>query len=516
MMCLYVRSLLACVLLSPVASAEVLSSAELLANEASWDAWAESGKKLQITGRILGRVASQVQLQKLDIVFIAGNGITIPDRMRRNQRVTASGRFRRNGRRMEFQMTRFSVRNTDHERLYADLNRLPKDDVAGRYALAGRYHKLAYFFEDDELHRDVLTCRIETLLTERQNHRGDANALWRLVEPRPEFDMPEPTQQAIRFEVFALRAATRDNMPAATELRKYLPGWNHTASSPTAKERQEYGRNNLQFYDDSTDPVRRRLERLLYRSVRLKELCSKLAEDGSNGLALASIVREQLPEETPAAEELEARYAESQLQSLHRMTRTQLEELVTVLNEIRREVDAGQAVDQWLLVQENRFHDRGLEGLVRIADEYLFSWEHWKNEDHRDSGILYLKRAWKTASEVAPAEVPAITNRLERLGWMRLRNHWMTLEELERLPINDVEMAEREGRVVPGMSPEQVRKILGEPARRIRSASSRHVEEIWVYGERFTSRITVRLRRPSALPPEQATVLNVVQISGRQ
>ena len=509
------QCLTAFLLLSPELGAKEMTTPELLEQREKWDHWADSGKKLRITGRVIGHVAFQLHLQKINIAFVAEKGITVPDRMRRGQRISASGRFQKNGRRIEFSVTRFSVDDTDRENLSKALDRLPEGDVSARYQLAIHYQALADFYDDQELAGDVQKCRLRTLRTERRQNRDDAAALWQLVDPGPNFEIPLRLQQSIRFEVLALRASATRNVPTVAEVKEHLPGWNHTDSAATEQEESEFGARKVEFYESAPEPVRRRFERLFFRMIRLRELRAQIADDGSNGLTLASSIRQELPDENTAAAEFEAVYTEFLLRLFDRINRNQLQQLVTLLTKSGRDAEALQAVDRWLLLQEKRFNDRGLAGLVRVADEYLFVWENGKSDDHRDSGIRFLKLAWKSASEIAPEEAPAIANRLERLGWTRLSDRWMTREDLERLPSGHIALAERDGIVVPGMSLDQVRKILGEPSRKIRAVSSRHVEEIWVYREGFSNRISVRLRRACAIPASQATVLNVFHFSGR-
>ena len=75
------------------------------------------------------------------------------------------------------------------------------------------------------------------------------------------------------------------------------------------------------------------------------------------------------------------------------------------------------------------------------------------------------------------------------------------------------ERAVREGRVVPGMRAEDVRSVIGGPTSRTRIATIGQVSELWVYGERGTSRLTVRLLRRS--PRAELTVVGVSKVAPR-
>ena len=499
----------------PAAMADVLTVEGLLKEKEKWPIWAREQTKLQITGRLRARVGSRLYLQQLDFVFVPDRDMTIPDRIRSGRRLTVSGRLVRADNEFEFHVTRFSLSATDREELAEALSRLEYDDVIGRYQLARRFARIADFYDDNDLANDVLDVRLAGIEFQRKGWRNKPEQLWTLVDPGPGFAIPDEIRQSLAYEVI-LRQSTDESVESLTgRLKKYLPGWNHTSSKLTDENLIAWKRNPSRFHDRADAEVRRQLERLLYRTVRAAEIRRELKPDGSNGLQLASQLREELPEEVDVARDMAGQYADHRLTSLDGMNRSRLREIVNVLNDVGREEDAQTAVDDWADLQASRFGDQGLEGQIRVADEYLFAWDQWKNASHRSAAIDYLKQAWETARKVAPDEVPTVASRLENLGWTRLHDRWLTIEELKNVPADDIEKAQREGRVVPGMTPQQVRRLLGEPSRRIRTASSRHVEELWVYGERHSSRITVRLRRVTAAPPADALVLDVFRLNTR-
>jgi hypothetical protein len=89
----------------------------------------------------------------------------------------------------------------------------------------------------------------------------------------------------------------------------------------------------------------------------------------------------------------------------------------------------------------------------------------------------------------------------------------MTEKQMQALPKSDIELAMREGRVVKGMLPDQVVSTLGEPARIVRVASSRHVQEIWVFQTTGASGISIQLRRTTKQDPSEAVVVQVSQLA---
>ena len=71
----------------------------------------------------------------------------------------------------------------------------------------------------------------------------------------------------------------------------------------------------------------------------------------------------------------------------------------------------------------------------------------------------------------------------------------MTNDQMKALPKNDVQLAIREGRVVPGMNAEQVVKTLGRPTKISRIASRRSVCELWSYEGETSAGMVIRFRR---------------------
>ena len=92
----------------------------------------------------------------------------------------------------------------------------------------------------------------------------------------------------------------------------------------------------------------------------------------------------------------------------------------------------------------------------------------------------------------APSDVEQIANRLKTLGWEHFRGNWMTSQQISQLPNTDLDLAAREGRVVPGMTAAQVTQILGKPTRVSRLGGSSQLREFWNYSE---AGLIIRLRR---------------------
>ena len=93
---------------------------------------------------------------------------------------------------------------------------------------------------------------------------------------------------------------------------------------------------------------RRLLHRQVYVQLRLQDLQQQLASDGSNGLALAKQVREELPTESKVAAELEAREVAWQLSRADQLDREGLISACGLLLQLERRAEAEQLRAAWL------------------------------------------------------------------------------------------------------------------------------------------------------------------------
>lgn len=495
------------------AEAAELTIPQLLAQRDQWPQWNDARHKVQLTGRFKGRAATRIQLQKTDITFVPERGIRLPDRLPLGTRLNISGYFVQTGEKPEFRATYLTTAPSDYEVLHQRLANLDETDAKGRYGLADEYETLAEFYDDRQLQAAIDRCRSETFEMQRRNHRKDPVALWKLIDPGPDFEIPEAIRQHIRFEVFRLRMRQPSDPQLLNDLRQHFPGWDTPAPDIPTELQEAFLKDRVATYGAAGPVARRQLERLTYRQLRLKELQATVLPDASNALTVADTTTQELPEETDAIRGMRSDWADHRLRSTRDLKRRELDQLVEMLRRIDRSVEADRALDQWLSRQVELFRDRGYQWQLRLADEFLHAWTRWKQPDHRDLGVDYLKRAWTAASKEAPDAVADIEARLSNLGWSRLNNRWMTEADVKLLPADSTARAEKDGYVAPGMTMDQVRRIQGVASRRIRMASSRGVEEVWIYGERGSSRLMIHLRHRTGGNGNDAVVTKVRQIS---
>ncbi len=500
--------------LLPNVNAEVHTTGQLIEQKDQWKDWARDRTVLQITGRYRGMLGTTVQLQKLKLNFVPERGLLIQERIRSGDRLAIFGRFATDGKDIEFRMSRCDVRKSDQDEFEEELSKQDPSDVAARYGVINRYLKIADFFGDRQLKLRVLHRREATLFQQRRDARDNPDELWKLVDPGPGFELDPALKQGLLFQVCWLESQQSVDAEVVQMIRTHLPGWEERNITLPQAMMDSFAKDPVTAYESADNLHRRQMERLLYRIVKLKDIRSTLKPDGSNADSVSETILKELPEERVAVRETDSIWADYRMNKVEGMPRSQLESLTRLLNRLERSDDLNVAVDRWLQKQVTRFENSGLEGQVRIAEEHLYAWDRWKHDDHRERGIEYFKKGWAIANKESPADAREIEQRLENLGWTRLHDRWLTDQEVKQLPATDIELAAREGRVVRGMSPAQVRVIHGVPTRRIRMASSQYVEELWMFGERRTSRLAVHLRRAKGAKAEAATVIEIFQQAG--
>ena len=238
-----------------------------------------------------------------------------------------------------------------------------------------------------------------------------------------------------------------------------------------------------------------------------------LKTDGSNGLALAELIRVEFPEEPRDSAKLEESEIKYQLGRVPDLSRQELQQLVELLAKASQTEESPVAINEWLVAQERRFGTSELAGMIRVADEHLFVSEQWKLDEPQKKGIELLKKALGMAVIESPADASQIADRLKRLGWEQVNGQWMTSQQVGMLPKDDIQVAIREGRVVKGMTVKQVTQALGQPARISRMSSSRSMRELWIYDGTGSAGLVVRFRRSLVSKSEENLVEDVSKIS---
>ncbi len=493
--------------LSSDGSAQVTSIPDFVQKKDAWPKLAQEQKRFQLDGRFESRAGEAFRLSNVDMIFRLPATLKLPERIEKWQRVEVSGHLAPEGTRTAFIVSRILVRGTDLEALTDQSNEVGDKDPQRLLSLAAEYVPDAEFYKDNNLTLQITEIRTRAIGLLLRKSLSNPAELTALLDQAKSLDVNESVQQEIRFALVYLEAKSpTPDFDAALTLLKTLPNWDRAIPPPGRMVVEAFPANAINAYLRAGDNDRFGFHRLAYARLRTRQLQASLKPDGSNGVELAKQIQFEFPDEKTVAQQLVSREVEWHLSRSDQLSRQDLIEAVILLQELDRKGEASDLIQRWLKAQEKRFGTSTLAGILRTADEYLFVAEQWSSADSRTSGIELLKKAWAQAEKESPDDVMVIAERLKALGWERLKGTWMTTRDIEMLPQDDVQLAIREGRVVKGMTGEQVQQTFGKPRQVSRISSSRFMRELWVYEE---AGLVIRLQRSLARADEALIVEDV-------
>ena len=491
-------------------SGQTQSVQQIVQQKDKWESWIRSEKKLQISGRYDGRFSNQFRLLKLPVSMLPGRTTVLPPGVQTGQRITVSGILKKSRNRLEMTVERLAVGSTDSERLRSRIRRIPKENPEEGFNLADEFASLAEFYEDEDLLEEITVLRSTTFQRQRVAIGKDPDRLLDLVVRGQKLKIPKDQTDAIRFEALVLKSdAEKFDEKQLLALIKELEGWDKPNPFLLRDAELRFLAAPATEYEAAAGALRLRMHRRFYCKFRLPQILRNLQPNGSNGLAIAKLLQNELPEAADQIAKAKNQYVEFRLTEIPRLTRRQLEDLVGLLLESDRGDEVRFAINSWLTAQEQRLNNGQLDGTLATADEYFYAFDRWKHVEHKTKAVEFYKQAYLACKETAPKEASEIAETLEQYGWRWLHNKWMTVEAANKLPRDDVEIAMLNNEVVPGMKVPQVLVALaGTPTRKVRVISAKGVHEIWIYDE-GGSTIVVHLLRTRFQEPDEAVVTKV-------
>jgi hypothetical protein len=480
---------------SPV-SAQMASVPDIVAQKSQWVRYAEEGRRIQFEGRFRSRAVDTFRLEKFEVPCRLPASIRLPDRMTDGQRIELTGKFMKDGNVISFLVSRLIVRGLDAEELSNQASNVSDDQPDELLKLAEGYVADADFYNDERLREQITRVRGRAISAKRKLAKGNISELNALLATADSLQIDPRDRAVLVFEILVeqAKAATADLASLMTVV-KSLPGWDLQTPTPPPRLQNDFASKAVLLYEASSDEDRRFLHRLLYTHLRLRQIKASLQDDGSNGLALAETIRRELPDQTALVAEFQQKEVDYQLRRVALLNRQELQQTVDLLNRLQKKDAIPESVSAWLKEQKRRFGTATLGGLLRTADEHFFAADLALGADTRNAGIELLKQAWEVAMRESPQDAAEIASRLKTFGWEHFSGKWMTAEQIQMIPDTDVELAIRDGRIVPGMTATQVLTSRGEPARIARVGSSRLLRELWIYDADGTAGIVIRFRR---------------------
>lgn len=469
------------------------------------------GLKFRLEGRYSLFSSKLLKFQKCDLFFHAVT--EFPRLTGRSRTVEVFGTLVENDGRLQFDVEQLRELPSDEQRYRAKLAqfRRPTSEQyleVGAWA-AGR----ARFYHDDALLEQANSANRQGIQVARSHLLPDdwkgllaLSRKARRLELSSEFWM-EYVHQAYRMRWDDVRkppANTDRVLDLLDQIVRDLPGSTNSIPEPSPNLRERYASEPFATYHEADVEHRRLLHRFFYSEIALSEIERQVADDFSNGYAIAAQIEARIPECGDLADsyrDRELRYRQSQLSTASRRQALELADQFRRRDQPER---ARSSLKLWLDSREARLRQEGPSGLIQLADDYIALL------DSRAPAVILLKEAYANSPQVA--ENPA-GERLSQLGYELHAGQWLTADEARSIPLDDNERAIREGRIETGMTGEEVRRALGQPQKIHRMAYYGHVTEVWVYGVSPNPQMAVHFTRRSKQPISESRVSALTDVS---
>lgn len=475
---------------SPAAAESPWSTEEFLARRKEWAKFLDTSIKVE--GRVLGFNRQQLRLQRCDVVFHLGENHS--GRVTSSRRVEMRGRLRKVDDKIGFYVDDLQGIPSDHDEFQSRDSRINPAKADDYYELADWATGRAEFYEDRELKKQALALYRKGVEAEAHGLPADDVAgRYALATKARDYGIAELGDR-LTFEGGLLESrAALGRVPldpqglsaVAVDLARRLPGAKVPLATVPADLAERFAKDPLEAWRRSTPAEQPMLQRLLWVRVQAARITVDAEEDGRNGRDISEQLKRMVPEEAALATKFEDKYLTYRVERASGLTRPELVGLAEELTGRKKLEEARQAIQTWLKAREPRWREEGARGLVTLADERVAL---LKDEPGAVALLIEAVARNPEATEAA--------TRLQSLGYAYLAGRWQrasTLPDRRMAPAAPDTPGPDSLQI--GLSGEQLRQLLGEPASRSRIATGQGVTESWAYGLRGTSRLVIVLQR---------------------
>jgi len=475
---------------------------DFVAARDKWSGFATSRQALTLRGRAASVSKLSIRFEGCDLRFRFAKGFRLRKRPANAKNVEVDGVLVRNEGRLTFFVVQMRERPSDLETFRQRLGALRADQPAGWYVLGSWAAKRAEFYHDKELaSRAQETYLIGIRAARKRLPPNQPRALLALAARIAEYKLPDSLRLEYVHEAYQMlyRARLHANpkqphlKDLAEQLAGALPGGQIPLSAPQPKLAQAYWKNPTGIYQAADKKRRTVLHRLFYKRLLLTTVLQRARADGSNGRQIAETIDRDLPEEHALAEMWREKQLVYDLARVGQATKNEAVDLARRFRKRGQPARARSALEGWLAARTKQLDDKDPKDYVSVARDYS-DLVH----DERTAAALLIR-----ADKLRPGD-KQVAKELQRLGYGRRNGTWFSRQELTASTDARLQRAMRDGRVVAGMTAKQVRSTLGRPTSITRIATSGEVVEIWVYGVRRTSRLTIRFSRPAGAKESKA------------
>jgi hypothetical protein len=316
--------------------------------------------------------------------------------------------------------------------------------------------------------------------------------------------------KALRWQFGALAASGAGPKAweiLAAQIAKLLPGSPVPAQSVDLSLVNRYASsdNPIEVYD-ANPAARDTFDREFWIAATIRRLLAE-AEMPSTDLArLSDQAKQVLPDRPEVWQQLLGKWADGEARNLASLGDRQVHNLIKVFRTDLGKPDRANALlRQWLGSQRRKLDRRDVESRYQLAHDYRV--------ELRDDATAAELVSEALKIDTDPVRQPALEE-LKALGFVKGPRGWMRSDSaLNPVPVQEPAVAP-DTLPKPGMTADQVRKLLGEPKSEdiLRVGTAGQVVEEWIYRAPPDISIYVVFRLSRTAQP---IVLSVHSLGGR-
>ena len=493
--------------------AEVFSVEEFQALKPRWSNMAALGVSVTVEGRLISRFDKFLRLYKCDVLFVAPRDTKLAALPKKTTNVKVSGTLVKDGKEYRVIVKSLDAHPTDEETFAAMKLKLPFKQAAPWYRAGDWAVARGKFYSDpklDTLGRGAYERAVEIERSELP--RGDDKAAFQLAAKAKRLKLRASTLQDLLHLAYRTRWSGAEAKGKSfnyseflTGLKKDLPGADVPLKSIPRPLAEKYRKSPQPTYEAADAASRKTLHRLLYLEVAWGQISGTLDETGSNGFDVATEIERRLPEYRNRAEPFREKELAYRLRTVGEATRDEAVALAKLFRQRKAPKKAEAALRQWVQAHEPKWRKEGPTGLLALAE----ATRELLNDDKGATAVLLEAARQDPNSEDVAA-------RLRKLGYERRNGIWVSAAAARPAPPNPLVKAIRDGTVVSGMTSMQVRRAMAGTPRTIhRAATSRTINEVWLFQRGDGSRLAVHFRRFRDQPRSEARVFAVSKVPAR-
>ena len=464
-----------------ISGAEPIPIQKLVEMESQWLRFGQNGIQFVIEGRVSSLSNHLLRFRNCNLSFMAVDGVEFPRRLQRTESVQVDGGMDLLDGKPVFMVRKLTEIRPELERFRTLRTKLDDRQTDKWYELADALIKRSKFYDDPELaglaseiQQDAL--RIET----RALKRDDTDGLRNMAAKAKRLGLGDRFHlELVHRALWKERNSGLAPVQLLGRIRRDLEGSNVVLDPPQPQMAKRYFADPLSEFQRASESDRKKLARILWTDVWMKNHLRKAKANGSNGDVIADQIDSEVPEQHDLAEAYRDKWLKFRTDNIGDAPRQAVLKLASVYRDRDEGEEAEEVLRKWIHQREVEWRSEGPLGTVRLAEEYLDLLED------RATAILLLRQAYARSGND-----PEIAQRLRSLG---VETGGADVGANKAPSDGDRQNVDSPIRV--GMTREQVKRVLGSPDERVRIASSGEVTEIWTFGARGTARLTVRFTR---------------------